>query len=204
MCAYSAILRGASKVYVVDHLQNRLDKAKSIGAIPINFTHSNAAEQILKLEPNGVNRCCDCVGEECLNTDLKPQQNAVINDMVHAARIGGGLGIVGIYSAQPAAPGRPNADKIKPTLEFPMTEFWSKNLSMGSGTVQLTPQLTESLLQLIQSGRGKASFVVSSVLGIDDAPKGYERFEKGLETKVILKFPHHHGDALADSEVEQP
>jgi threonine dehydrogenase-like Zn-dependent dehydrogenase len=188
----------------VDHLQHRLDKAKSIGAIPINFTHSNAAEQILKLEPDGVNRCCDCCGEECLNSDLKPQQNAIINDMVHAARVGGGLGIVGIYSAQEPAPGRPNAGKIKPTLEFPMTVFWSKNLSMGSGTVILTPQLTENLLQLIQSGRGKPSFVVSSILGINDAPKGYERFEKGLEIKVILKFPHHYEGAAEGNKVEQP
>jgi threonine dehydrogenase-like Zn-dependent dehydrogenase len=197
-------MRGASKVYVVDHLQNRLDKAKSIGAVPINFTHSNAAEQILTLEPKGVDRCCDCCGEECLNSDLKPQQNAIVNDIVHAARVGGGLGIVGVYSAQEPAPGRPNAGKIKPTLEFPMTEFWNKNLSIMPGSVNLRPQLTQSLLQLIQSGRGKPSFVVSSILGIEDAPKGYERFEKGLETKVILKFPHHHEGATDGSEVEQP
>jgi len=38
LCAYSAILRGASKVYLVDHNQSRLDKGATIGAIPINFT----------------------------------------------------------------------------------------------------------------------------------------------------------------------
>ncbi|KAF2656109.1 alcohol dehydrogenase [Lophiostoma macrostomum CBS 122681] len=203
LCAYSAFLRGATKVYVVDHLQNRLDKGKAIGAIPINFTHTNAAEQILKLEPNGVNRCIDCVGEECLNSNLKPQQNAVINDMVRAVRTGGGLGIIGVYSAQSPAPGRPLAAEIKPTLEFPMTEFWSKNLSMGSGTVDPPPQLTESLLQLIQSGRVRPSFVVSSILELDEAPRGYERFEKGLETKVVFKFPRHYEDAGSGGEPEE-
>lgn len=34
LCAYSAILHGASAVYSVDHVHTRLEKAKSIGATP--------------------------------------------------------------------------------------------------------------------------------------------------------------------------
>ncbi|KZL80618.1 alcohol dehydrogenase -like domain-containing protein, partial [Colletotrichum incanum] len=41
LSAYSAILRGASKVYVVDHVEERLELAASIGAIPINFAKSD-------------------------------------------------------------------------------------------------------------------------------------------------------------------
>ena len=36
MAAYSSLLRGASEVYAVDHVKERLDKAEEIGAVPIN------------------------------------------------------------------------------------------------------------------------------------------------------------------------
>ncbi|KAF5651362.1 formaldehyde dehydrogenase, partial [Fusarium tjaetaba] len=64
MATYSALLRGASRVYTVDHAQERLDVAKSIGAIPINFAESDPVAQIQKLEPAGVKRAVDCVGLE--------------------------------------------------------------------------------------------------------------------------------------------
>ena len=61
--AYSAVLRGASKVYSVDSVPERLAKAKSIGAIPIDFTKGQGpAAHILALEPKGVQRVCGCVG----------------------------------------------------------------------------------------------------------------------------------------------
>jgi glutathione-independent formaldehyde dehydrogenase len=46
MAAYSALLRGASKVFVVDRVPERLQKAEEIGSIPIDFTACSAAEQI--------------------------------------------------------------------------------------------------------------------------------------------------------------
>ena len=64
MAAYSAILRGASTVYSVDYIPERLQLAESIGAIPINFRDADPVEQILALEPNGVTRSIDAVGYE--------------------------------------------------------------------------------------------------------------------------------------------
>lgn len=46
MSAYSAILRGASEVYVVDRVPERLAKAEQIGCIPIDFSHGDPVEQI--------------------------------------------------------------------------------------------------------------------------------------------------------------
>ena len=48
MAAYSGILRGASQVYVVDKVKERLDVAKKIGAVPIDFTQGDPVEQIIK------------------------------------------------------------------------------------------------------------------------------------------------------------
>ncbi|KAK2059289.1 GroES-like protein [Colletotrichum caudatum] len=71
LSAYSAILRGASRVYVVDHVEQRLGLAASIGAIPINFVKADPVAQILAYEPNGVMRSVDCVGMEALNSHLE-------------------------------------------------------------------------------------------------------------------------------------
>lgn len=49
MAAYSATLRGASNVYVVDRVPERLQKAREIGCIPIDFTKADPVEQIKKM-----------------------------------------------------------------------------------------------------------------------------------------------------------
>jgi threonine dehydrogenase-like Zn-dependent dehydrogenase len=62
LAAYSAVLRGASRVYIVDDVQQRLNLGASIGAVPINFNTSDPVEQILALEPMGVRRGVEAVG----------------------------------------------------------------------------------------------------------------------------------------------
>lgn len=188
LAAYTALFRGASRVYVVDHVKERLAKAKEIGAIPINFTKGNAAKQILKLEPEGVDRSCECCGIECLNERLEHQPNAIINDMVDVTTSGGGLGIVGIYLAQDNAPGRPNAENFKPTLDFPISTFFLKFLSMKMALVD--PQaLAPQLVELVKSGRAHPGCIVSSVIGIEEIAEGYKRFDKHIETKVAIRLP---------------
>ncbi|RXA17614.1 alcohol dehydrogenase [Methanosarcina sp. MSH10X1] len=46
LSAYSAILQGAGQVFVVDYIPDRLELARSIGAIPIDFTISDPVAQI--------------------------------------------------------------------------------------------------------------------------------------------------------------
>jgi threonine dehydrogenase-like Zn-dependent dehydrogenase len=187
LCAYTALFRGAAKVYIVDHVKARLAKGKEIGAIPIDFTEGNAADQILKFEKLDVDRSCDYVGYECLNAELKPQQNYVINDLVSVTIAAGGIGQTGVYLAQAAAPGRPEAAKFSPMIEFPQTAFWSKSLTLKAGIVD--PQaLAPQLVQLIKNRRVDLSWVVSSVIAIEDVPEGYQRFDKALDTKVVIRF----------------
>lgn len=101
--------RGAIRVYSVDHVPERLEKAKSIGAIPINFSDGDPVAQILKFEPNGVDRSCDCVGFECVNADGKNIENLVLTQAVNITRTGGGLGIIGVYTPK---------DSSKHTIHF--------------------------------------------------------------------------------------
>ena len=74
LAAYSALFRGAIRVYSIDHVEARLVRAESIGAIPIDLRKGDPSTQILKLEASGVQRVSDCVGFECVNPQLKPQE----------------------------------------------------------------------------------------------------------------------------------
>jgi threonine dehydrogenase-like Zn-dependent dehydrogenase len=97
LCAYSAILRGAIKVYSVDEVPERLAKAKGIGAIPINFKDGDPVAQILKFEPNGVDRACDCVGFEAVDSNGKNVENIIITQAINVTRPSGGIGFIGAY-----------------------------------------------------------------------------------------------------------
>lgn len=102
LCVYSALLRGASKVYSIDRIPQRLVKAKELGAIPIDFTKEDPVAQILKYEPNGVDRSCDCVGYECIDSEGKNPGNTVIIQAIDLTRIKGGIGLIGGFVTEDA------------------------------------------------------------------------------------------------------
>lgn len=192
LCAYSAKLRGASKVYSIDHVPARLDKARSIGAVAVDFTEGGLpSEQILRLAPDGVTRVCDCVGYECVNERLEPDQGFILNEAVKMASDGGGIGVAGVYLAQPKSKGAPRAETISPDLTFPMTKFWQKSLSMKGGIVDI-PGIAPTLFELIKTGVARPGFIVSKeYVGLGHAAEAYRRFDQHLETKVLFKFPWH-------------
>lgn len=203
LCAYAALLRGASKVYAIDHVRDRLDKAASIGAIPIDFGSEagTASEQILRRQPLGVERSVDCIGQECVNHYLKPQQNYIIQEAIRVTKYNGGIGIVGVYIAQGKSAGGPRGESMDKDLSIAMPEIFKKNLVLGSGPIN--PSLYEimpTVFELVKSGRAKLSWIVTSQVGIEDAPKAYERFDQKLEIKVVIRFPWAREQPLVLSE----
>lgn len=186
---------------MIDHVKSRLDKAASIGAIPVDFTaegKGGAASQILELEPNGIQRVCDCVGYECLNASLELQENYVISEAAAMASNGGGIGFVGIYTSLPVSEGTPKADSIPANISFPISTLWTKGLSMKGGPADML-SVNPALLQLINSGRAKPGFVVTSEIGIEDAPQAYRLFDQKQETKVVIRFPWESSEPIGSS-----
>jgi threonine dehydrogenase-like Zn-dependent dehydrogenase len=190
LCAYSAMLRGASKVFAVDHVKARLEKAASIGAIPIDFTQDGkgAAALILEKDSEGVVRSCDCCGYECVNADLELQSDYVMQEAIKVTAVGGGIGSVGVYADIPTSEGVPRGGEISGHVTMDLSTMFNKSLSFKIGLAPII-EVNPRMLQLIQSGRAKPSFIVSSEVGINDAPKAYRRFDQRLETKVVIRFP---------------
>lgn len=188
LAAYSAILRGASSVYSIDRVPMRLERAASIGAIPINFAETDPVQHILALEPNGVTRAVDCVGMEAVNREGEIQENIVLENMIRVASSQGGIGQVGVFMTQSSSPGAPLGGTLSPNISFPITEFFGKHLRYEAGVVD--PKLVApELVQLIASGRASPSFITSRVIGIEEVPRYYQRFDRHEEIKVYIQFP---------------
>lgn len=185
MAAYSAILRGASDVFVVDRIPERLAKAESIGAIPINFEKGDAVNQILAHHRGEmVNRGVDAVGYQAVE-DGKEVPNTVLKSLVRVIRPTGGLGVPGLYV--PSDPGGTDIHAKEGYLMFPIGKFFEKGLSMGTGQCNVKTY-NRYLRDLIIAGRATPSFVVSHEIGLDEVPLAYEKFDKRVEgyTKVLI------------------
>ncbi|KAG4283235.1 alcohol dehydrogenase GroES-like domain-containing protein [Fusarium proliferatum] len=187
MATYSALLRGASRVYTVDHVQERLDVAKFIGAIPINFAESDPVTQIQKLEPSGVKRAVDCVGLEALNSSLAFEPSIIVRQMVNVTGFEGGLGQVGVHAYTPGTQAALDHPQLSADITFPATSFWTKSLRLQAGIVQ-PYRIAPQLINLISRGVANTSFITTAVINIEDAPKYYERFNRTEEVKVLISF----------------
>lgn len=62
MAAYSGVIRGASGIFMVDEVPERLKEAKEIGCMPVDFTKSDSVNQIVRMNDGMVDRAVDAVG----------------------------------------------------------------------------------------------------------------------------------------------
>jgi len=125
MAAYSAVLRGASRVYVVDRVPERLAAAEKIGCIPIDFSKGDAVGQIIEKNGGMLDRAVDAVGYQAVDTGGKTEQpNIVLEDMIKATRPCGGLGIPGLYV--PTDPGAPDESSSKGMISMSFGKLFEK------------------------------------------------------------------------------
>jgi len=187
MAAYSAVLRGASKVFVVDQVKERLDAARKIGCEGIDFTKGDPVQQIIKA--NGgemVDRAVDAVGYQAVDkSGNKEQPNIILDQIIMVTRPTGGLGIPGLYV--PSDPGAPDSQSGKGQLLISFGKLFEKGLFLGTGQCNVKAY-NRQLRDLIISGRAKPSFVVSHEVDIDEAVDAYDKFDKRIDgyTKVLL------------------
>jgi glutathione-independent formaldehyde dehydrogenase len=187
MAAYSAVIKGASKVFVVDKVASRLELAEQIGAIPIDFSAGDPVEQINdQTDGVGADKGVDAVGYQATANDGEEQPAVVLNQLVDAVRHTGRLGIVGLYL--PQDPGAPDENAANGRLLFNVGRFFEKGQQMGTGQAD-AKAYNAQLRDLIVAGRATPSFVVSKELPLEEAPDAYARFDAREDgySKVVLK-----------------
>ncbi len=187
MAAYSAVIKGASRVFVVDKVPDRLRLAEDIGATAIDFTAGDPAEQIKDaLSDHGVDRGIDAVGYQATAARGDEQPAIVLNQLVQTVRPTGSIGAVGLYL--PSDPGAPNEDAAKGLLLMNVGKLFEKGLKLGTGQAD-AKAYAHQLRDLIVAGRATPSFVVSKKLPLSEAADAYSRFDKRESgyTKVLLQ-----------------
>lgn len=187
MAAYSATLKGASLVMVVDTHKDRLALAEKMGAVAIDDTEGAGVEKILELTGGkGADRGCECVGYQCCGMHGQEIPNLTMNNLVKAVKAAGRIGVVGVF-----VPEDPNAEdrlEKRGQLAFDFGQFWFKGQSMGTGQANVKAY-NRFLSRLIERDKAKPSMIVSHELPLAKAPEAYENFDqrKNGWTKVILK-----------------
>lgn len=199
MAALSSIIKGASQVFVVDHIPDRLNLAKKIGAIPIDFTKGDPVEQIkdrrsqMGIPPGeekmaGVNCGIDAVGYQALDINDPGRENPtqVLDCLARLINPTGKLGVVGVYFT--GDPHGVNEAARKGDFMLPWGRFFNKGIAIGMGQTPVK-QFNQHLRDLIISGKAKPGFIVSHRLPLSAAPDAYKKFDQRSDgfTKVVLK-----------------
>jgi threonine dehydrogenase-like Zn-dependent dehydrogenase len=191
MAAHSALIKGASKVIIVDRHPDRLELARKIGAIAIDDSKGSPIEEILDLtDGEGTDRGCECVGYQCHDPAGHEVPNMTMNALVQSVRPTGGIGVVGVFVEED--PGSQDKLAKEGKIAFDMGAFFGKGQFMGTGQCNVKAY-NRHLRNLIHTGRANPSWIISHEIPLDDAPDAYKHFdsrEKGW-TKVIL-HPHRH------------
>jgi glutathione-independent formaldehyde dehydrogenase len=202
LAAYSARLRGAARVYVVDAIPERLEKAGELGAVPINFLQGDPVEQIRgqqskwrsgpafrrELPLGGVTCAIDAIGFQARSKEDYTKEDPLwvteaIADLINP---GGRVAIIGVWPAT-------DPDGVLPLLKegqltVPWGKLFNKNVSIVMGRDD-DKRWNSKLRDMIVTGAAKPSRVVSHKLCFDEAPNAFAKFDKRQDgyVKVVLK-----------------
>lgn len=178
-------LKGAKRVIAVDYIDYRLQHAKKHNNVEtVNFEqHEHTGEYLKELTKGGADVVIDAVGMdgkmtpmEYVGTGLKLQGGSLspLVMATQAVRKGGTIQVTGVYG------GRYNA--------FPLGDIFQRNVNLRTGQAPVIHYMP-FLHDLFSEGKVNPSDIVTHVLPLSEAEKGYEYFDTRTDNciKVILK-----------------
>lgn len=184
----SAFMLGAERVIAIDHIPDRLERARALGADTIDFSRDDVVET-LKVETagRGPDKAIDAVGMEAHSfapdalldrakqvMKLSFDRAHVLRQAIYAVGKGGTVSVPGVYAGF--------VDK------FPMGVVVNKGLTIRSGQTHVHTYIP-LLMDKIRSGAIDPTRVISHVLPLESAADAYEMFVNKTDgcEKVVLK-----------------
>jgi glutathione-independent formaldehyde dehydrogenase len=199
LAAYSALVKGAAEVYVVDQVPERLEKARALGATPVDLRAGDPVERIRELrragglppgeEPmSGVEVGIDAVGFQACDRLRPGEENPtqVVGDLARLVDPAGHLGIIGVYAEKDLSPApRGHTDG---RLTVPWATLFGKGVSVRFGRTH-DRRYTVLLRDLVLRGRARPGTIVTHHGSLEDAPDLYRAFDKrsGGVVKAVLR-----------------
>jgi threonine dehydrogenase-like Zn-dependent dehydrogenase len=185
----SAFMLGAARMIAIDRLPERLEMARSIGAVTINFEDEDISVLTALKEltsGTGPDSCIDAVGLESHSRELQglydrvktalmleTDRPSVLRQAIQAVRKGGTLSIPGVYGGL--------LDKV------PFGAAFGKGLTMKMGQTNMHNYM-RPLLERIEKGQIDPSYIISHRITLDEAPRMYQvwRDKQEAVTKIVI------------------
>jgi glutathione-independent formaldehyde dehydrogenase len=191
-CAASCQLLGAAVVIVGDMIPERLAQARSFGCQTVDLKQPTPlAQQIQQIVgvPE-VDSAVDCVGFEARGhgEDAGTEHPAtVLNSVMEVTRAGGAIGIPGLYVT--GDPGATTEAAKEGKLVIRIGLGWAKSHYFATGQCPVM-RYNRQLMQCILHDKVQIAKAVNvQVISLDDAPQGYQDFDRGAATKFVID-PH--------------
>ena len=162
-CAQAALARGAGRVLLLDVEPSRLELAGRIGAVPVPVGGDVDVSRAVKAQTDGrgADVAIDAVGLV-----------SAYETAVKVTRRGGRISVVGVYGPE--------------TTEIRLGHYWVRGLRVLFAGVCPVHAWWEHALAAVASGAIDPLPVISHRLPLEDAPSGYELFDRREATKVVL------------------
>jgi len=187
--AHSAQLLGAAVVIVGDLNEERLAQARSFGCETINVGEGgDITEQIAAItgEPE-VDCAVDAVGFEASAKAGEESPAVVLNQVQSITRAGGSLGIPGLYVTGDPGAADPEAQEGVIKIRFGLG--WAKSHAFFTGQCPVMKYNRGLMMSILHDKAQIAKAVNATVISLDEAPQGYQEFDKGAAKKYVLN-PH--------------
>ena len=190
--AAGAQLLGAAVVIVGDMIPERLAQAKSFGCEVIDLRKdATLAQQIEQILGEPVVDCTvDCVGFEAHGQGKEAgveKPATVLNSLQEIVRAGGSIGIPGLYVT--GDPGGIDANAKIGALSIRIGLGWAKSCSFHTGQCPVLRYNRQLMTAILYDKVHPAKAVNATIISLDEAPKGYQDFDKGAAKKFIID-PH--------------
>lgn len=190
-CAASAQLLGAAVVIVGDMNPDRLAQARSFGCETVDLrNNADLPDMIAQIlgEPV-VDAAVDCVGFEARGHGAGAGEApaTVLNDVMSITRVGGRVGIPGLYVT--GDPGGIDENAKIGQLGVRIGLGWAKSLTFTTGQCPVMRYHRQLMMAILNDKVQIAKAVNATVIPLADAPQGYKDFDKGAAKKFVLD-PH--------------
>jgi glutathione-independent formaldehyde dehydrogenase len=185
--AHSAQLLGAAVVIVGDLNKERLQQARSFGCETVDISDNTPLDEQLRaiLGVDEVDCAVDAVGFEASAHGGGGEAPAtVLNSVMSVTRAGGKLGIPGLYVT--GDPGAADQDAKEGTLKVRLGLGWAKSHSFTTGQCPVLKYNRGLMMSILHDKAQIAKAVNATVITLDDAPRGYQEFDKGAAKKYVI------------------
>jgi len=183
-----SLFRGAKKVYAIDVDNDRLELAKSFGAIPINVNdHKDVADYILSIEEHGLDKGIEASGFRSSSSvahaamravGLERDQSDTISAIIKSTRKCGNIALIGDFFFE--------------TNNFPIGALMEKTITLRGGQL-MAQKYFPYLLDIVVKGEYDPSFMFTYEDDFENISKDYALFNEhkipgGLKVCLVTEF----------------